>query len=104
MPTAHRPQTDGLSERFNESMQHLLRCYVCETDDQWVDALPMIEFCFDNAVNESLRISPFEANYAFKPLTPLDVALILRLPCRQMPKSELSYSRTHMHMQASFLA
>ena len=40
-----------------------------------VDALPMAEFCFNNAVNESLRISPFEANYGFKPLTPLDVVL-----------------------------
>ncbi len=56
-------------------MQQLLRCYACETDDQWVDALPMVEFCFNNAVNESFRISPFEANYGFKPLTPLDVVL-----------------------------
>ena len=76
MSTARRPQTDGLSERSNESMQQLLRCYACETDDKWVDALPMVEFCFNNAVNESLRISPFEANYyGFKPLTPLDVVL-----------------------------
>ena len=43
--------------------------------NQWVDALPMVEFCFNNAVNEFLRISPFEANYGFKPLTPLDVVL-----------------------------
>ena len=75
MSTARRPQTDGLSERSNESMQQLLHCYACETDDQWVDALPMAEFCFNTDVNESLRISPFEANYGFKPLTPLDVVL-----------------------------
>jgi hypothetical protein len=56
-------------------MQQLLRCYACEIDNQWVDALPMVEFCFNNAVNESLRLSPFEANYGFKPLTPLDVVL-----------------------------
>ena len=30
---------------------------------------------FNNAVNKSLRISPFEANYGFKPLTPLDAVL-----------------------------
>ena len=52
----------------------LLRCYDCETDDQW-SVLLMVEFCFNNAVNESLRISTFEANYGFKPLTPLDVVL-----------------------------
>jgi hypothetical protein len=34
MSTARRPQTDGLSERSNESMQQLLRCYACETDNQ----------------------------------------------------------------------
>ena len=51
-------------------LSKLLRCYACETDDQWVDALPMAEFCFNNVVNESLRLSPFEANYGFKPLTP----------------------------------
>ena len=75
MSTARRPQTDGLSERSNETMQQLLRCYACETDDQWVDALPMVEFCFNNAVSESLRISTFQANYGFKPSTPLDVVL-----------------------------
>ena len=75
MSTARRPQTVGLSERSNETMQQLLRCYACEIDNQWVDALPMVEFCFNNAVNEALRMSPFEANYGFKPLTPLDVVL-----------------------------
>ena len=54
MSTARRPQTDGLSERSNETMQ-LLRCYACETDNQWVDALPLVEFCFNNAVNELSR-------------------------------------------------
>ena len=54
-------------------MQQLLRYY--EANDQWVDAIPMVEFCFNNAVNGSLKISPFEATYGFKPMTPLDVVL-----------------------------
>ena len=73
MSTARRPQTDGLSERSNETMQQKLRCYACEHEDKnWVDALPLVELCFNNAVNESLRISPFEVTYGFRPITPID--------------------------------
>ena len=75
MSTARRPQTDGLSERSNETMQQLLRCYACEQDGNRVDALPLVEFCFNNAINESLRISPFEVTYGLRPLTPIDTVL-----------------------------
>jgi hypothetical protein len=35
MSTAHHPQTDGLTERVNETMQTLLRCYCAESGFDW---------------------------------------------------------------------
>ena len=74
MSTARRPQINGLFERSNETMQQLLRCYACEQDGNWVGALPF-ELCFNYAVNEYLRISPFEVTYGFRSLTPIDTIL-----------------------------
>ena len=74
-------------------------------DDQWVDALPMVEFCFNNAVNEALRMSPFETNYGFKPSTPLDVVLpYTPFALSADAEKRLSYLRTHMRMLASSFA
>ena len=56
-------------------MQQLLRYYACKQDGNWVDALPLVEFCFNNAVNEFVRISPFEVTYGFRPLIPIDTVL-----------------------------
>ena len=72
MSTARHPQTDGLSERTNATMQQLLRCYASETGVDWSDRLPMVEFSYNSAINESTNHSPFEAVYGRNPATPAD--------------------------------
>ncbi len=42
MSTARHPQTDGLTERVNETMQILLRCYTSESGFDGVSHLPMV--------------------------------------------------------------
>ena len=75
MSTARRPQTDGLSERANESFQQLLRCYACEKDSNWVSELPLLEFCFNTHINEPTKSSPFSSSYGFDPVTPIDIVI-----------------------------
>jgi len=78
MSTARHPQTDGLSERVNQTMQQLLRCYTAESGWDWVSRLPLVEFCYNAAVNESTHHSPFEATYGFQPPAPVDLLLPAR--------------------------
>ena len=65
--TAYHPQTDGLSERTNQTLEAFLRAYVSYQQDDWVDYLPLAEFAFNNNVNLSTNMSPFYANFGFHP-------------------------------------
>jgi len=44
MSTARHPQTNGLTERVNETMEILLSCYTNEFGFDWVSHLPMVKF------------------------------------------------------------
>ncbi len=70
-------QFDGLTERVNETMQILLRCYTTESGFDWVSHLLMIEFYYNCATNESYKHSPFKASYGFQQATPVDRLLPL---------------------------
>src|ERR1700709_401985 len=65
--TAYHPQTDGLTERTNQTLETYLRAYCSYQQDDWVDYLPLAEFAFNNLKNSSLKQTPFFANYGFHP-------------------------------------
>ena len=65
--TAYHPQTDGLTERTNQTLETYLRAYCSYQQDDWVDYLPVAEFAFNNAKNSSTKQSPFFANLAYHP-------------------------------------
>ncbi len=67
MSTARHFQTDGLTERVNETMQIVLRCYTVESRFEWVSHLTMLEFYFNCYINETSKHSPFEVTYGFQP-------------------------------------
>ena len=62
MSTARHPQIDSLTERVNETMQILLRCYTTESGFDWVSHLPMVEFYYNCPINEASKQSPFEGS------------------------------------------
>jgi len=66
LSTAYHPQTDGQTERTNQTIEQYLRCYLNYEQDNWVTLLPMAQFAFNN--NASVTgISPFYANYGKHP-------------------------------------
>lgn len=67
MATAYHPQTDGLTERTNQTIETYLHAYCSYQQDDWVDYLPLGEFAFNNLENSSTKHSPFFTNYAFHP-------------------------------------
>jgi hypothetical protein len=77
MSTARHPRTDGLTERVNETMQTLLRCYCAESGFDWTSQLSMVEFYYNCSTNEAAKHSPFEVMYGFQPSTPADRLLPL---------------------------
>ena len=67
--TAFHPQTDGQTERLNQTIEAYLWGCVGKEQDDWVRLLPMAEFTYNNLTTTGNGMSPFYANYGFHPAT-----------------------------------
>ncbi|GJP37610.1 hypothetical protein CLOM_g22001, partial [Closterium sp. NIES-68] len=70
LSTAYHPQSNGQTERANQTMEQLIR-KTCTTPTQWEDSLPLIEFAYNNAPSAPTTQSPFFLNYRIDPTTHL---------------------------------
>jgi hypothetical protein len=67
LSTAFHPQTDGQTERLNQTLEQYLRSYVNHQQDNWVQILPMAQFAYNSAMTETTKVSPFFANHGYQP-------------------------------------
>lgn len=66
MSTAYHPETDGQSERTNQTFEIALRFLLAEGAEGWVQVLPSIRRIMNNSPNASTGLSPNEVIYGFK--------------------------------------
>ena len=99
--TAFHPQTDGQTEVVNRSLDNLLRCLVGDHPGMWDVILPQAEFMYNNFVNRTTRLTPFEIVHGYKLRAPVD--LIPMSPTQRVSKSAESFAlRMHeLHKQIS---
>jgi len=69
MSTAFHPQTDGQTERLNQTIEAYLQAFVSHEQDNWVDLLPMAEFAYNISITMGNGMSPFYANYGVHPVS-----------------------------------
>jgi hypothetical protein len=81
LSTSFHPQTDGQTERANQTLEQYLRCYCTEQQDNWADLLSQAEFASNNSEHPTLRASPFMLLYGWNP----DIAST-PLPARGEPQ------------------
>jgi transposase InsO family protein len=79
LSTAFHPQTDGQTERQNQTLEQYLRSYVSSKQDDWTSLLPLAEFAYNNSCHPALKLSPFFACYGFHP----------RLTCEPTEKAQV---------------
>jgi hypothetical protein len=60
MSTSFRPQTDGQIENVNLVIQQFLRNYVATNQQDWVDHLELVEFCYNNSEHSATGSTPFQ--------------------------------------------
>ncbi|KAK4684314.1 putative transposase, partial [Tremellales sp. Uapishka_1] len=65
--TAFHPQTDGQTERVNQSLEQYIRLYTNYKQSDWSKWLPLAEFAYNNTPHSTTTISPFMANKGFDP-------------------------------------
>lgn len=67
LSTSYHPETDGQTERTNQTLEQYLRIYCNYDQDNWASILHLAEFAYNNAQNTSTQVSPFFANYGYHP-------------------------------------
>ncbi len=80
--TAYHPQTDGASERTNQTVEIALRFFVHAMDDpsRWPEVLPRIQSLLNNTSSSTTGKTLNEVAYGFSPRRPLDLYSATTLP------------------------
>ncbi len=71
--TPYHPQTDGLVERFNQTLKNMLRKFVADTGRDWDKWLPFVLFAYREVPQASTGFAPFELLYGWQVQGPLDL-------------------------------
>ena len=69
MATAFHPESDGQTERVNQTLGQYLRSYCTYQPHDWVSLLPFAEHAYNTSKSESTKASPFKINYGLAPQT-----------------------------------
>ena len=67
LSTAFHPQTDGQTERQNQTLEHYLRTFCNEEQGNWAELLPHAEFAYNRSLNATIGVSPFFALMGYQP-------------------------------------
>ena len=67
--TTFHPQTDGQTERVNQSLEQYLHQYCNNEQDNWYDLLPLAEYAYNNSDSTATQMSPIYPNHGFHPRT-----------------------------------
>ena len=95
--TPYRPQCDGITERFNRTLQSMLTCFVADHQKDWDDLLPYVAFAYNTAVHSATDTTPFELTYGRKPKVPVDLIFSkINLSLHLTPKGYAEETRLTM--------
>ena len=56
--TAYHPQSDGLVERFNLTLENMLSKYIASDQKDWDSHLPMLMLAYRSSIHESTGQTP----------------------------------------------
>jgi len=87
LSTAFHPQTDGQTERQNQTLEQYLRSYVNYQQDDWVSWLPLAAFSYNNSVHAETHMTPFMALMGYNPS--VDATLAELIPSDSVPAVDL---------------
>ena len=68
-------QSNGLDERFNQTLQQMMMKVVKERKDAWEDFIDTCVYAYNTAVHESTGFTPFELMFGRKTILPIDIEI-----------------------------
>lgn len=97
MSTAYHSQTDGLSERKNQTVEIAIRYhYFIHPDRTWVDVIPALQWDLNNSYSAPIQCSPHEMLFGFKIPGPLESLTSVG----ELPFDEVRFLRDHLRRDA----
>jgi hypothetical protein len=78
MSSNRHPETDGLTQRVNNTFQQLLRCSCCYDGSNLTNVLPQVEFAYNASRALGFEHTPFEANFGFSHEKAHDILFSMR--------------------------
>jgi transposase InsO family protein len=67
LSTAFHPQTDGQTERMNQTIEHYLRCFCTDNQSYWPRLLATAQFSMNNATSATTGQSPHMLLMGYEP-------------------------------------
>ncbi|WVZ67898.1 hypothetical protein U9M48_016915, partial [Paspalum notatum var. saurae] len=67
MSSSYHPQSDGQTERLNQTMETFLRCFANSCPSKWIKWRSLAEFWYNSSFHSAIGRSPFEALYGYPP-------------------------------------
>ena len=71
--SAYHPQSQGVVERFHQTLKTMMRKYCKSNEAEWDQSIPYLLFAIRSSVNESLGVSPFDMIFGHNVRGPLDL-------------------------------
>ena len=71
--TPYHPQSDGMVERFNKTLEGLLRAFVNKEHSDWDERLPYVLMAYRSSVNETTGYTPNMMMLGREVTVPLDI-------------------------------
>jgi hypothetical protein len=78
MSSCRHPETDGLTERVNNTFQQLLRCFCCYDGSNSTNMLHQGGFVYNTSCELGIEHTPFEANSGLSLEEPPDLVFTMR--------------------------
>lgn len=67
LSSAFHPETDGQTERTNQTLEQYIRCFTSYQQDDWFSLLDLAEFSYNNSVHSATKQTPFYSLYGYHP-------------------------------------
>ena len=93
----YHPEADGQTERVNQTLKQILCTFCSYQQDDWSSLLPLAEFAFNNAVNDTTGVSPFFANKGYHPN--LSVSLDTEIASHQAREFTANLNELHSQVK-----
>jgi len=67
LTSAYHPETDGQTERQNQTLEQYLRCYCALEQDDWALWVSVAEFAYNDSIHATTKTTPFRAYHGMNP-------------------------------------